>query len=455
MKKLKLLLLLLFATQLLWAQPQVYVKGTDVTNYVTTLENQVVIIPSLNATITALESQVATIPGLNATVLSLNSIISNLNSNVASLTQANILQAFQINDLNKQLIKCDSLKPPITTIFEGFGNNKGAYETTNTPTILIVNILDQESVQTGVNTGSLRWCISQTYPRVIKFTVSGVIDLTSFLRVSNPYVTILGQTSPSGITLKRNPLEIQTHHVVIQNLKLRVGSEMPGQALGDRDALRIYNGAFKVVIDHCSISWGCDENVDIHGTPPPYDITISNCIIGEALLWSPGYSFGMLIEENVKNLSLIKNLDIHNLNRNPLIGDASSAEVINCLIYDNKYQGIDFKNADVSIKGCVKINGINAAWGNGYIARARSGSTIQSVYLQDNISISGFLNESGMCRILTIPIVDSKNYILLKANDLENYLIGNVGAFNWSRDNVDFRLINELKTRTGTYKTHE
>jgi hypothetical protein len=248
------------------------------------------------------------------------------------------------------------------------------------------------------------------------------------------------------LTIKRYPIEIRGHDIVIQNMHFRVGSEMPGQELGDRDDFRIYNTAYKIVLDHCSIEWGTDENVNI--LEGAHDITFSNCIIAEALMWTSGYSYGMLINDNCKNISLIKNAFLMNSNRNPLISNGCTVEWINNLTYTPRFNGVDFVNAIVTIKGSVKIGDSNS-----YIARARTDGTSQSIYFEDNISASGFQNASGVCRILTTPSVDSRNYVQLRASEIERYLINNAGAF--PRDTVDTRIINELVNRTGTIKSNE
>ena len=184
-----LILLLLFVTQLLWAQPQsqIYVKEIDVTNYVTTLENQVIIIPSLNATITALENQVATIPGLNAIVTALESqvatipglnatvtalesqvaTIPGLNATVTSLTQVNVSQSNKIIELTTQLANCVNApvvdKPFFQSDFEDATLN-GTHIIGNSWNIFTANpiIGDYNIVTEAYN-------LTAAYPEIINF----------------------------------------------------------------------------------------------------------------------------------------------------------------------------------------------------------------------------------------------------------------------------------------------
>ncbi len=52
--------------------------------------------------------------------------------------------------------------------------------------------------------GSLREALAAKGPRIIVFEVGGIIDLNkSDLRLTEPFVTIAGQTAPSPITIIR------------------------------------------------------------------------------------------------------------------------------------------------------------------------------------------------------------------------------------------------------------
>src|SRR5277367_810949 len=47
-------------------------------------------------------------------------------------------------------------------------------------------------------TGSLRACIDALGPRTCLFRISGLITFLSRAQISNPYITIAGQTAPGG-----------------------------------------------------------------------------------------------------------------------------------------------------------------------------------------------------------------------------------------------------------------
>ena len=133
--------------------------------------------------------------------------------------------------------------------------------------------------------GSLRAAIDTEGPRIVVFRLGGTIELQSRLEITNPYITIAGQTAPGGgITLKTVPtykksaIKIETHDVIIRYIRSRPG---PSSDISDSlDALEI-TGGYNIIIDHSSFSWGTDEVIGIANDAR--DITIQWSIISEGL----------------------------------------------------------------------------------------------------------------------------------------------------------------------------
>jgi len=76
----------------------------------------------------------------------------------------------------------------------------------------------------------------------------------------------------------------ETHDVIIQNIRSRLGNQYPGCNLTDhvsKDAGWIYKSQ-NVIIDHCSFSWGTDEVFSVTGDYTD-NITVQWSIISEAL----------------------------------------------------------------------------------------------------------------------------------------------------------------------------
>ena len=131
--------------------------------------------------------------------------------------------------------------------------------------------------------GTLRTAIEAEGPRIVVFRVGGTIELDSMLEVSNPFITIAGQTAPGGgITLKnrsstRSPLRIVTNDVIVRYIRSR-----PGPNGGTScDGIQILSGASNVIVDHVSVSWAVDENINTWSETS--NITIQWSIISEGL----------------------------------------------------------------------------------------------------------------------------------------------------------------------------
>ncbi|NLW55109.1 MAG: pectate lyase [Firmicutes bacterium] len=125
--------------------------------------------------------------------------------------------------------------------------------------------------------GSLREALTATGPRTVVFAVSGTIYLKAPIRVTNPYLTIAGQTAPGdGICLAGHTLSIETHDVILRYLRFR-----PGDHAGvETDALSVRGGSH-VIIDHCSFSWSTDSLLDL--TVGSGLNTVQWCLLSEAL----------------------------------------------------------------------------------------------------------------------------------------------------------------------------
>lgn len=123
--------------------------------------------------------------------------------------------------------------------------------------------------------GSLREAVTNDIgPRTIVFNTSGIIQLSSRLVLSQPYVTVAGQTAPGkGICIRSAPFGVTGNDAVVQNVRVRVGGGPTYDGMG-------LTGADNSIIDHCSISWTIDEAFSSRSGK---NITLQKTLISEAL----------------------------------------------------------------------------------------------------------------------------------------------------------------------------
>lgn len=178
--------------------------------------------------------------------------------------------------------------------------------------------------------GSLRAAVEAAGPRTVVFRVSGNIELASPISIQNPFITIAGQTAPGdGICLKNYPLGISTDHVIVRYLRIR-----PGDISGkDYDAVSS-RYCKNIILDHISASWSVDETMSIYHCD---SITVQWCIISESMYNSNHakgtHGYGGIWGSNYSTYH--HNLLAHHSSRNPRMASGSGfTDYRNNVIYN-------------------------------------------------------------------------------------------------------------------------
>ncbi len=321
--------------------------------------------------------------------------------------------------------------------------------------------------------GTLRSALDDPAPRIIVFRVAGTIELKEALSVDHPYVTIAGQTAPGdGICIKNAGLAITTHDVLIQHIRVRPGNEGTVEP-DDNDAISILgrhgdvDGAFNVVLDHVSASWGEDETVSTwYGA---HDITISWSIISEALNRSrhrkETHSAGLLIGDSSYHVSVHHTLLAHNDFRNPLISEGGTHDIVNNVIYnwgvlpaeitgDNSntflnFVGNYFISGPSTVPGPFEIlfnEGSPSIYVAGNLGPHRPDPTVDEWALVGfGYGAEGVAPETyrSLTRFATYPITASS------ATEAREQVLAEAGATAPRRDPVDRRVVDEVRKGTG------
>jgi pectate lyase len=327
--------------------------------------------------------------------------------------------------------------------------------------------------------GSLKAAIEARGPRIIVFEVGGVIDMgRTQIDIKEPYLTIAGQTAPSpGITLIRTGIDLKTHDVVIRHIRVRAGADGQDPASGwEPDALTTV-GARNVIIDHCTFSWGIDENLSASGprfkgeTPDDWRqgtshrITFSYNLLAEGLANASHpkgeHSKGTLIHDNASDILIWRNVYAHNVERNPLLKGGARAAVVNNLIYDPgrralhynlmalEWAGKPYQTGELSAVGNVVRGGPSTAPGLPFLMLGGDGDLLY--HGRDNLAVDwagqplpmfGRYGETR-ARLITSPAPVSwpAGLAVLPARDVETHLLANAGARPWDRDAHDLRVL--------------
>ena len=132
--------------------------------------------------------------------------------------------------------------------------------------------------------GTFRYGVTRlSGPRTIVFDVGGVIDLKARLSISDPFITIAGQTAPgNGILFKGCALGIGNESVArFIRLHLGGGDDWDGSSPNPHTSDGIgAAGTNHTIIDHCSIAWTIDEGFSSRNAK---NLTLQRTIISEAL----------------------------------------------------------------------------------------------------------------------------------------------------------------------------
>ncbi len=319
--------------------------------------------------------------------------------------------------------------------------------------------------------GSLRAALTAGGKRRIVFTVGGEIFLKKPLVIQKPFVTIAGETAPSpGISILGDELEIRTSHVIVRDIRIRVG-ELPGSNPESRDGISIDPARDKkpignILIDHCSVAWGIDENIGIWGKGVS-NVLIRRTILAEALRSSihpkNRHSMALLVGKGAENIVIERNLFAHNDYRNPLIDAGASAVVVNNVIYNpgkrgfHVYEKPEAGPTIVSVVGNLLIRGPDGK--KPFPSFDKGVNAGSKIYYKDNqaIDAKAFNPEEragGKDQKVAVPFVDSPplwfDWIeVLPTDTLEEAILADVGARPSERDETDQRIISEVIDRSG------
>lgn len=346
--------------------------------------------------------------------------------------------------------------------------------------LFVVNSLEDSGV------GTFREACEAVGARTIVFNVSGIIKLKKPIALRAPYVTIAGQTAPGdGICIAGESLLIDTHDVVIRHMRFRRGAT----EVTRRDDALGGNVIGNVIIDHCSMSWGLDENISLYRHQfqanekskleklPACNITIQNTISSEGLD-TYNHAFGSTIGR--LNSTFMRNLWANNISRNCSIGMYGDFNFVNNVVFNwwnRSLDGGDYRSMFNIINNYFKPGPITPKGEpisyrilkpeSGYMVPKTFGRAYVNGNFIDGVPEVTKDNWNGGVQLENLSFEEAKDklaYIkqskafpmpqitIMSAEEAYEFVLNNVGATLPKRDAVDERVIKQVRTGTIEYK---
>ena len=340
--------------------------------------------------------------------------------------------------------------------------------------------------------GSFREACETGGARIVVFNVSGIIRLETPINIRAPYITIAGQTAPGdGVCIAGESFAVNTHDVIVRHMRFRRGET----GVEHREDSFGGNPVGNIMIDHCSCEWGLDENISFYrhmydesegqyknkaSKYPTVNVTIQNTISAKALD-TYNHSFGSTL--GGENAAFIRNLWACNTGRNPSIGWNGVFNFVNNVVYNWVHRSSD--GGDYS----AQFNMINNYYKPGpatptdtpvghRILKPESGRSKLDHHVYGRVFAEGNIME-GFPEITAdnwnggIQVegndnckegdFDHASYMrqtrpapmpwlhILSAQEAYDYVLDNAGATVPSRDIVDQRIIEEVRTKQPYY----
>ncbi|MFC3308933.1 pectate lyase family protein [Blastomonas aquatica] len=327
--------------------------------------------------------------------------------------------------------------------------------------------------------GSFAEALATKGPRTIVFEVGGVIDLgRSSIDITEPYLTIAGQTAPSpGITIIKGGIDVKTHDVVVSHLRVMTGADGQAKLSGwEADAFSTV-AAHNVVVEHCSFLWGTDENMSASGprftgntvdewrAGTSHHIVFRDNIAAEGLANSSHpkgeHSKGSLIHDNATHITFYRNVWAHNVERTPLVKGGAQVAMINNLIFNPGHRAIHYNLMNLEWAGQPYVTGEITAMGNvmrggndtneGLPFLMLGGDGDLAYFGKDNRAVDRHGNAlpqfgrygETKAKLITAkaPLADVSQYRILPSGEVETSVLASAGARPWDRAPDDIRVL--------------
>lgn len=333
--------------------------------------------------------------------------------------------------------------------------------------------------------GTLREACEAGGARIVVFNVSGIIRLESPIIIQAPYITIAGQTAPGdGVCVAGQTFGVDTHDVVIRHMRFRRGETYAHH----REDSFGGNPVGNIMLDHISAEWGLDENISFYRhmwkPGPDYkaekrgtvNVTVQNSISAKALD-TYNHAFGSTL--GGENCAFMRNLWADNSGRNPSVGWNGIFNFVNNVVYNwvhRSSDGGDYqamfnfinnyykpgpltpKDSPVGHRIIKPEAGLSKnkekQYGRVYCAgnimegneRVTADNWDGGVQIESQANTDGFTEKMRSNEPFMMPHIS-----IMSAQSTYDFVLDNAGATIPTRDIVDQRIIEEVRTGKAYY----
>ncbi|MGE0757807.1 MAG: polysaccharide lyase family 1 protein [Pirellulaceae bacterium] len=299
--------------------------------------------------------------------------------------------------------------------------------------------------------GSFRAAVTAKGPRVVQFRVSGEIALKSNVGITEPFLTVDGESAPAdGITLTGGGLLVSTHDVILRHFRVR-----PGDTTEGTDALSFYD-AQRCIADHLSLGWGTDEVVSITGLSD--EITVQWCLVHEGI---NRVRHGFASISGGERVTWHHNLLAHHVSRVPRFAGIAHADFRNNLLYNwghtagyGQFERLNYvanylKPGPSTTQRPLRFHRGDEVVGDGSLFLDGNVLHNEDAVTQENWQGVGFEPSVRASRPFPTPPVTTQSAV-----SAFDSVLRYAGALPHRRDVTDTRVVREVRDGTGRIINH-